>query len=115
MGTKPGIVVGDRLVVTLEDAASRSRMAWLTGLRGGTQTWHFVGLLDGQPAYDSPSFAAPYSWGILPMQTTAYPREEWAPGMTEALDQLCIEIAADGWTEVGHGQQPWEHVFRRAG
>ena len=34
--------------------------------------------------------------------------------MSEALDALCAEIAADGWTEVGCGPQPWERVYRRA-
>jgi len=34
--------------------------------------------------------------------------------MADALDDMCAEIAADGWTEVACGEQPWEHVYRRA-
>ena len=115
MGTTQGVTTGDRLVIQLEDAASRSRWSWLVGLMAMHQMWHFVGLVDGQKKYDSPTFAAPYSWGTLPMGKTGYPREQWAPGMGEALEQLCAEVAADGWTEVACGQQPWERITRRAG
>ncbi|MGB8385394.1 MAG: hypothetical protein WCG47_29845 [Dermatophilaceae bacterium] len=113
MGTMRG-ATGDRLVVTLEDAASRSRVAWLVGMLLMHQQWHFVGLVDGKMKYGSPTFAAPKSWGVLPIGKTACPQQEWAPAMGEALAQLCAEINADGWTEVGCGAQPWEHVYRRA-
>jgi hypothetical protein len=80
-----------------------------------TSQWHFVAVVDGQPRYDSPTFAAPYTLGMVPLGPSGGSPEQWASAMTTALDALCAQIAADGWTEVGQGRQPWEHVYRRAG
>ena len=41
------------------------------------------------------------------------PRDEWAPGMDEALDALRAEIAADGWVADGHGEHEWQDHYRR--
>ena len=78
------------------------------------QVWHFVALLDGELRYESPTFAAPYSWGNLPLGKTMTPKEEWAPGMREALEEVRGEILADGWLEVGCGAQPWEYRYCKA-
>jgi hypothetical protein len=104
-----------RLRVELEDAATRSAWVGLLGLVGGqvTQQWHFVGLVDGQVRYDSAVFAAPYSWGDVPLGRTATPQEDWAPGMAAALAGLRAEIARDGWVECGHGVEPWQLEYRR--
>lgn len=104
------------LTVHLEDAATRSVWVSMLGLLSSqTQQWHFVGLLPGdvKPAYRSATFAAPYSWGNLPIGRTMPPKEAWAPGMQRALAELQREIEADGWVEVGVGEQPWEHQYRR--
>ena len=102
------------LTVELEDAATRSLWASMLGLlSAGVQMWHFVGLVDGRAAYESATFAAPYSWGRLPLGRTMLPREEWAPGMDESLEELRRTIQEDGWVEAGHGAQPWQDVYRR--
>jgi hypothetical protein len=94
-----------------------TRSMWVTMLgllSSNTQQWHFVGMVDGQPRYTSAAFAAPYSWGTVPIGKTMLPREEWAPGMAEALDELHREITADGWTEDNTGEQPWQHQYHRS-
>ena len=89
---------------------------WVTMLgllSSDTQQWHFVGMVDGKSRYSSATFAAPYSWGTIPMGKTMLPREEWAPGMAEALQELRLEITGDGWTEDSPGEQPWQHQYHR--
>jgi hypothetical protein len=104
----------EELYVELEDAATRS---WLVSMLGTlaekTQQWHFVGMVDGELRYHSGTFAAPYSWGHLPLGPTMLPREEWTPGMAEGLDSLRRELAEAGWIEVGKGGQPWQLICRR--
>jgi hypothetical protein len=99
----------EELHIELEDAATRS---WLVSMLGTlamqTQQWHFVGMVDGELRYHSGTFAAPYSWGHLPLGPTMLPREEWTPGMAESLDSLRRELAEAGWIEVGKGEQPWQ-------
>jgi hypothetical protein len=105
---------GETLVVVLEDAATRSAWTSVLGLlSAGMQMWHFVGLVGGRLVYQSPTFAAPYSWGRLPLGKTMLPREEWAPGMNQALEELRAMIREDGWVESGHGEQPWQDTYRR--
>ena len=105
------------LVIELED--SLKRLKWYAPMRLFSQTtmqvWHFVALLDGEVRYESPTFAAPYSWGNLPLGKTITPEEEWAPGMDSALEDLRAEILAGEWQEVGCGAQPWEYKYRKAG
>ena len=74
----------ETLAVELEDAATRSVWTSMQGLlSSGTQMWHFVALVGDRLLYQSPAFAAPYSWGRLPLGKTMLPREEWAPGMEQ--------------------------------
>jgi len=107
---KPGT-----LVVELQD--SLNRLKWYSPMRLFSQTtmqvWHFVALLDGELRYESPTFAAPYSWGNLPLGKTMTPKEEWAPGMHAALEEIRGEILTDEWLEVGCGAQPWEYRYRK--
>lgn len=100
-----------RLTIELETA---SLAVTLLGLGAGTQQWQFVGKVDGQPLFTSATFAAPYSWGGIPIGKTMLPQEEWAPGMTRALDDLKREIEDDGWVEVTRGQQPWDVGYQKA-
>ena len=110
-GEKPGT-----LVVQLQD--SLNRLKWYSPMRLFSQTtmqvWHFVALLDGELRYESPTFAAPYSWGNLPLGKTMTPKEEWAPGMRAALEEVRGEILADGWLEADCGAQPWEYRYRKS-
>jgi hypothetical protein len=104
----------DTLTIGLEDAATRSVWVSMLGLlTSQTQQWHFVGLDDGRVRYESPTFAAPYSWGTLPLGRTMLPRTEWAPDMNGALEELRAEILAGGWVEDGCGAQPWEFRYHR--
>lgn len=101
------------LRIELEDAATRKGWVSTLGLLAGAmQMWHFVGLLGDEVRYDSDTFSAPYSWGHLPLGRTMLPREEWAPGMGEALDALRAEITADGWVADGGGAQAWQGRYR---
>lgn len=115
MGTGGKVDAGraETLRIELEDASVRSRWVGVLGLLSGAmQQWHFVGLVGDAVRYDSPTFAAPFSWGHLPLGRTMPPQEEWAPGMGQALDELRAEIAADGWVETGLGDQPWQQQYR---
>lgn len=104
------------LTIQLEDAATRKGWVSTLGLLAGAmQMWHFVALLGGEVRYESDTFSTPYSWGHLPLGQTMLPREEWAPGMDEALDALRAEIAADGWVADGRGEQEWQDHYRLAG
>jgi hypothetical protein len=116
MTTRSDTQTTDILVLELEDVATRSSWVSMLGLMSSmTQQWHFVAMLGGRVRYQSPTFAAPYSWGAVPVGKTPLPREEWAPGMTAALDELRSSIAADGWVEVSHGKHPWEWRYRKPG
>lgn len=89
----------------------------MLGLLGSqTQQWQFVGTVAGEsgPRYSSPTFAAPYTWGTVPMGRTMPPKQQWAPDMAGSLAALQEEIERDGWVEVGVGDQPWEHRYRRS-
>lgn len=102
------------LTIELEDAATRKGWVSTLGLLSGMmQMWHFVGLLGDEVRYDSDTFSAPYSWGHLPLGRTMLPRNEWAPGMDEALEGLRAEVVADGWVLVGHGEQAWQDHYQR--
>ncbi|WP_107772920.1 hypothetical protein [Nocardioides sediminis] len=114
METSSGGTAPQTLSVELEDVATRSWWKSALGLlTTQTQMWHFVGLLEDRPVYESPTFAAPYSWGRLPLGRTMLPQEEWAPGMQQALEELRAAIREDGWVECGHGAHPWEDVYSR--
>ena len=43
----------------------------------------------------------PRTLGTLP------PQEEWAPEMTESLEELCRDLERDGWVSAGRGEEPW--------
>lgn len=70
--------------------------------------------VDGDPVLRSATFAAPYGWGGIPTGTTAPPEEEWAPGMTQALEDLQREVERAGWVEADRGEQPWEVTYARS-
>lgn len=104
----------ETLTIELEELATRSVWKAMLGLLSSqTQMWHFVGVVRDRPVYESPTFAAPYSWGTLPLGKTLLPREEWAPGMEQALTELRDMIRNDGWVQSGHGEHPWEDVYHR--
>jgi hypothetical protein len=113
--TTPRNAAEGALRIELEDAATRH--AWVSSLglvSGMVQQWHFVGLVGDEVRYESATFAAPYSWGHLPLGRTMLPREQWAPGMREALNALRVEVAADGWVPLGRGGQEWQDCYRNA-
>lgn len=114
MSTLKGSEPDGILTIELEDAATRKSWVSTLGLMAGMmQMWHFVGIIDGEVRYESDTFSAPYSWGHLPLGRTMLPRDEWAPGMDEALEALRREIAADGWQPDGQGEHEWQDRYRR--
>lgn len=113
VSTEKGTEQQGTLTIELEDAAVRKGWVSTLGLlAGGMQQWHFVGMIGDEVRYESDTFSAPYSWGHLPLGRTMLPREEWAPGMDEALNALRAEISADGWVADGHGEQAWQECYK---
>jgi hypothetical protein len=106
------LVNTQQLRVELEDAASRkwwARILYTLGSQYGSTQFRFVGKADdGRRLYVSDTFPGP------PLNRTP-PEEEWAPGLQASLSQLRRDIARDGWSETGHGTQPWDLTFSRAG
>ena len=102
----------EQLRVELEDAASRKwwvRILYTLGSQYGSTQFRFVGKADdGRRLYVSDTFPGP------PLNRTPL-EEQWAPGLQASLRQLCREIARDGWSETGHGTQPWDLSFTRTG
>jgi hypothetical protein len=96
------------LQIELEDMAG---VSWWSGVlatlgsQSGNAYLRFVGLVDGDRRYKSATFPAPRTLGTLP------PQEEWAPGMTESLQDLRREIENDGWVETGRGTEPWAVIY----
>lgn len=107
---QPGQGSEERLRIELEDAASRkwwARILYTLGSQYGRTQLRFVGSTeDGRRLYTSDTFPGP------PLNGTP-PEEAWAPGLQASLRQLRQEIDSDGWTETGHGKQPWELTFSR--
>ena len=100
----------DRLQIELEDVGGTSWWASLLttlGAQWGSAALRFVGAVDGERRYAGSTFSAPRTLGTLP------PQEAWAPGMTEAFDELRREVEDDGWVEVGRGAQPWSLRYQR--
>ena len=97
-----------------EDAAiPKSWVGGLGRLPGTMLMQHFVSLLDGRVRFESATFSAPYSWGHLRHGRTMLPRNEWTPGMNEALDELGGGIAADRWVLARRSEQAWQDHYRR--
>lgn len=101
----------ETLTVALEDVGGTS---WWAGILtilasqyGSTQR-RFVGQVGGVTRYKSSTFPVPGSVGPVP------PEEEWAPGMTAALEELKGNLAKDGWRESSHGTEPWSLTYERS-
>jgi hypothetical protein len=99
--------------VELEDAGGTR---WWTGLLAtlaaqyGNVYLRFVGFVEGEVRYRSPTFPVPRTLGTIP------PQDEWAPEMEDALEELRRDLETDGWVLVGRGDEPWALRYeRRAG
>lgn len=100
----------DTLHIVLEDVGGTSRRASILttlGSLSGSALLRFVGEVDGDHRYVGATFVSPR--GAVPMA----PREEWAPGLTAALQGLRREIEEHGWEYLGQGEQPWDLYYRR--
>ena len=98
------------LQIKLEDVGGTSWWAsvitTLTSQSGSTYL-RFVGSTNGDRRYKGYAFPSPRTLGTLP------PQEEWAPGMTQSLEELCRELEDDGWVQVGRGAEPWAYTYQR--
>ena len=98
------------LQIKLEDVGGTSWWAsvitTLTSQSGNTYM-RFVGSTNGDHRYKGYAFPSPRTVGTLP------PQEEWAPGMTQSLEELCRELEDDGWVQVGRGAEPWAYQYQR--
>ncbi len=98
------------LEIELEDVGGTS---WWAGIattltsQSGNATMRFVGTTNGVRRYKGSTFPLPRTFGTLP------PQEDWAPGMTRSLEELCREIQGDGWVQVGRGAEPWAYRYQR--
>jgi len=98
------------LEIELEDVGGTSWWAGITttlASQSGDAYMRFVGRLNGDRRYKGPTFPSPRTLGTLP------PQEEWAPGMTQGLQELLREVEDDGWLRVGRGAEPWAYQYRR--
>jgi hypothetical protein len=98
------------LQIKLEDVGGTS---WWAGViatltsQSGNAYMRFVGSTNGDRRYKGSTFPSPRTLGTLP------PQEEWAPGMTQSLEELCRELEDDGWVQVGRGAEPWAYRYQR--
>lgn len=102
---------GDKLTVVLEDIGGTSWWASLLSTLGsqyGSTQQRFVGKADGKTRYKSSAFPAARTVSPVP------PQDDWAPGMTVALEELQRDLARDGWVQVSKGNDPWALVYERA-
>ena len=109
----------DTLEIELEDAGGTSAVASLVttlGSQFGNAYYRFIGRAHSPdprwPTYSirRKTFPAPPAFlANLP------PQEQWAEGMTQALNELREELVAQGWQPVGRGAQPWSFAYVRPG
>jgi menaquinone-dependent protoporphyrinogen oxidase len=102
----------ESLQIELQDAASGS---WLTRILqtlvsqyGRTQLRFVARAQDGRVLYESDTFSGPPLGGTPP-------REDWAPGMENALKELTARTRSDGWHETLRGKETWQLSFARSG
>lgn len=100
----------ETLTVTLEDVGAASwwaRILTTLGSQYGNTQQRFVGKVDGKTRYKSSTF--PVARAVSPMS----PQEQWAPGMTAALEELQRDLAEDGWGQISRGKDPWSLAYER--
>ncbi|MHA7240490.1 hypothetical protein [Arthrobacter sp. TMS1-12-1] len=100
----------ETLTIALEDVGATSWWAriltTLSSQYGSTQQ-RFVGKVNGRTRYKSSTF--PAAGAVSPMP----PQEQWAPGMTAALEELRRDLAKDGWEQISRGKDPWSLAYKR--
>ena len=104
------------LTVHLEDAATRSMWVSMLGLlRPADPAVALRRAAAGgrEPGVQQRHLRRPLQLGDPADRSDHAAEEAWAPGMQQALAELQREIEADDWVEVGVGEQPWEHQYRR--
>ena len=109
----------DTLEIELEDAGGTSPLASLLATLGsqfGNAYHRFVGRAHSPdsrwPTYAivGKTFPAPRAFlADLP------PQDQWAQGMTQALNELREELLSQGWRPVGKGTHPWSFTYVRPG
>ena len=107
----------DILEIEVEDAGGTSPLASLlatVGSQFGNVYYRFVGRAHSpdprRPSYAivGKTFPAPRAFlADLP------PHDQWAQGMTQALNELQEELLSQGWRPVGQGAHPWSFTYVR--
>ena len=98
------------LQIKLENVGGTS---WWAGViatltsQSGNAYMRFVGSTNGDRRYKGSTFTSPRTLGTL------QPQEEWAPGMTQSLEELRRELEDGGWVQVGRGAEPWAYRYQR--
>jgi hypothetical protein len=100
----------ETLTVTLEDVGDTAwwaRILTILGSQYGSTQRRFVGQIDGETRYKSSTF--PVVGSVRPVS----PQEQWAPGMTAALEELQRDLTQDGWGQTSRGRDPWSLTYER--
>jgi hypothetical protein len=107
----------DTLVFELEDINAAGWWAGLlaaVGSGSGSAYSRFVGHASSlDPRWPTYKIAGATFPRVRGLPDTLLPREAWAPGMAEALDELRHRLEAEGWCPAGRGMQPWAHRYVR--
>ena len=100
----------ETLRVELQDVGGTAwwaRILTTLSSQTGSVQLRFVGRVDNDVRYSSPTFMSPTPVSPVP------PEKKWAPGMTRSLEELVRGIREDGWTQTGRGSEPWSLTFER--
>lgn len=89
------------------DTAWWVRILTILGSQYGSTQQRFVGRICGKTKYRSSTFPVPGSVGPVT------PDEQWAPGMTAALEELKQDLGRDGWEQTSQSTQPWSLTYTR--
>lgn len=103
-------VAAETLTVMREDIGDTAwwaRILTVLGSQYGSTQQRFVGRTGGKSKYKSSTFPVPGSAGPIT------PEEQWAPGMTAALEELKEDLRRDGWEESSHAAEPWSLTYTR--
>lgn len=107
----------DSLTIELEDVNARGwwagLLATLASPTGGTYSWFVARATSADPRWPEYTFTSATFHRLRSVPDTMPPEEAWAPGMTDALEELRSRLEAEGWRLVGRGKNPWSYSYVR--
>jgi hypothetical protein len=107
----------DTLEIALEYVGARNWFVNLLstlGTQSGVAYRRFVGRArSADPRWRTYTIAGGTFPAVPGFLADVPPREEWAPGMQERFEELCLRLEAEGWRRVGRRVEPWSYLFER--